>query len=150
MGTQVQNGLDLVHPVLKGLCIKIQQEVIIKHDMPFKLFETGRSPERHQHLLSKGRTQNILTKHLYDLTNKDKPLYAAAVDYVYYDGKWSWNLRDQTILSWYLLFGNMVLDLCPELEWSGCDRKQSNYTHFQIRDTAIADVMDVYPCIIHP
>ena len=150
MGTQTSTSFDAVHPVLKDICLRIQQSIIIPHSMPIKLFETARSPERHQNLLSKGRTQNVLSKHLFDMTNSERPLYAAAVDYVYYDGKWSWNLRDQTILSWYMTFGNMVLDNFPELEWNGIDRKCSNYTHFQLRDYVIVDYMDKFPCILHP
>ena len=116
---QVQNDVGLLHPVLREVCIRIQTEIIIRHNMPMKLFETGRSQKRHQHLLDKGRTQNLYSKHLFNLNDPDNLLYAAAVDFVHYDGKWSWNLRDQTVLSWYLLFGNLVLDLCPELEWHG-------------------------------
>ena len=150
MSTQVQNDLGLVHPILRDVCIRIQTSVIAAHNMPMKLFETGRRQERHQHLVSKGRTQNFYSKHLYNLSDEQNLLYAAAVDFVYYDGKWSWNLRDQTILSWYLLFGNTVLDICPELEWHGENRKGVNYTHFQLRDEFIVDNLDKYPCILHP
>ncbi len=150
MSTQTQNDLELLHPVLQEICLRIQSKIIIEHNIPMKLFETGRRQERHQHLLTKRRTQNIYSKHLYNFSNEEQPLYAAAVDFVFYNGKWSWNLRDQTILSWYLLFGNLVLDLCPELEWHGENRKGVNYTHFQLRDEVIVDNLDKYPCVLHP
>lgn len=150
MGTQVQSDLELLHPVLRDICIKIHSQIIIHHNIPMRLFETGRSQERHQHLLDKGKTQNILSKHLYSIENVSTPLYAAAVDFVHYNGKWSWNLRDQTVLSWYTLFGNLVLDICPELEWHGHNRKGVNYSHFQLRDEIIVEYLDQYPCILHP
>lgn len=149
MSTQVNSSLTMLHPILVGCCERIQTEVIAKHNIPMKLFETGREHDRHQHLLSKGRTQNVFSKHLYNMEN-NPPLYAVAVDYVFYNGKWSWNLRDQTILSWYTLFGNLVLDVCPELQWSFFDRKSSNYTHFELRQDLIIENYEKYPCILHP
>lgn len=148
MSTQVISQLEFLHPILQELCIKIQTEVIRKHDMPFKLFETGRSSERHQHLLSKGRTQDIFSHHLYDLEITPN-LYSVAVDYVYYDGKWSWNLRDKTITAWYELFGNCVLDLCPELSWNAYNRKRSNFNHFELRKEVIEENFDKFPCVLH-
>jgi len=148
MGTQVENSLDFLHPILQDACLKIKTEIIMIHNMPFKLFETGRSSERHNHLLQKGRTQDVFSNHLCDLTDPLSPLYAIAVDFVYYDGKWSWNLRDKTIQAWYELFGNMVLDVCPELEWSATNRKRSNYNHFTLRSSVIESNFDKYPCIL--
>ena len=151
MSTQVNSSLELLHPILREICIKIQSDVIIKHSMPFRLFETGRSEERHQHLIDKGKTLNIFSKHLYDFKiSETEPLYSAAVDFVFYDGKWSWNFRDQTIMSWYMLFGNLVLDKCPELIWDGTNRKKTNYTHFELREEIIVENLDKYPCILHP
>ena len=148
MGTQVESSLDYLHPILQGVCLRIQTEIIRKHDMPFRLFETGRSRERHQHLLQKGRTQDVFSNHLYDLSIPESPLYAIAVDFVYYNGNWSWNLRDKTILSWYELFGNLVLDKCPELEWSAMNRKRSNYNHFSLRQLVIEENFDKFPCVL--
>lgn len=150
MSTQVQNNIMLLHPILREICLRIQSDVIIKHNMPIRLFETGRSQERHQHLLNKGRTTNIYSKHLYNLKDESNMLYAAAVDFVFYDKKWSWNLRDQTVFSWYFVFGNTVLDNFPQLEWHGTSRKSVNYTHFQLRDEIIVEHMDKYPCVLHP
>jgi len=148
MSTQVICDLEFLHPILQESCISIQTDVIRKYNMPFRLFETGRSTERHRHLLSKGRTQDVLSNHLYDFSDKDSPLYAIAVDFVYFDGKWSWNLRDKTILAWYELFGNLVLDRCPELEWGAVNRKRSNLNHFNLRSSVIEDRFETFPCIL--
>ena len=148
MSNNVLNNLDLLHPILTECCRRIQTDVIGKYNIHFKVFETGRTHERHQSLLTKGRTQNVFSKHLFNL-EKENPLYSVAVDYVFYNGKWSWNLRDQTIMSWYLLFGNLVLDCCPELQWNGNSRKSTNYTHFQLRQDVIVDNIEKYPCILH-
>ena len=78
----------------------------------------------------------------------DPPLYATAIDYVFYDEKWSWNMRNQTTLSWYQLFGNIVLDTCPILEWGGQDRKNTNYNHFVLNDSVIEEMIDIYPCTV--
>lgn len=149
MGTQVQNSIEMLHPILIECAVRIQTEIIGKYNIPIKLFETGRSFERHQHLLSKGRTQNIISKHLYDLNNEEMPLYSEAVDFVFYDGRWSWNLRDSTTAAWYILFGNLVLDKCPEIKWSGNDRKSQNFTHFELRKDVVIENFGKYKCVLH-
>jgi len=148
MSNQVQNSLDLLHPILKDICVKIQTEIIQKHSMPFKLFETGRNHERHQFLLTKGRTQTVYSKHSYCL-DSDVPLYSVAVDYVFFNGRWSWNLRDQTVVSWYTLFGNMILDSFPDIQWGGNFRKSANYTHYELRKDTIIENVEKFPCVLH-
>jgi len=144
---KILRSLDMLHPVLTSCVSRIQNEVINKHNIPIRLFETGREHDRHQTLLQRSKTQDVYSRHLFDLEN-DPPLYATAVDYVYYDKRWSWNLRDQTITSWYILFGNLVLDTCPELTWGGKNRKSTNFNHFALRDGVIAEFMDKYPCTV--
>jgi hypothetical protein len=111
------------------------------------LFETGRTQKRHAYLLSKGKVTSIVSPHLYNMES-DPPLYATGVDYVYFDNRWSWNLRDDTVLSWYVLFGNLVLDKCPELKWKGQDRKNKNYCHFSLKQSIVYDHMDTIPCVL--
>lgn len=137
---------EMIHPILIDCIDKIEKEVILKHNIPIKIFETGRMHDRHQSLILKGKTKNIISGHLFALDN-DPPLYATAVDYVYYDTKWSWNLRDSSISSWYHLFGDLVLDTCPELEWGGSDRKKTNFNHFQVRRSVLIDGLDEHPCV---
>lgn len=144
---KVLRDFNSVHPVLVSNIQKITKSIIDPHSMPFRIFETGRLPARHAELLSRGKTTELLSKHIFDL-EIDPPLYCTAVDFVYYDEKWSWNLRDSTILNWYKLFGNMVSDMCPDLYWKGLDRQNTNYSHFELTDDCISFYMDKYPCIV--
>ena len=139
---------DALHPILAECTEKIQKQVIQAHKMPFRLFEAGRTHERHEFLLKRGKTKDVISRHLFNLEN-DPPLYATAVDYVFYkDNKWSWNLRDSTIVAWYQLFGNLVLDVCPELEWGGQKRKSVNYCHFQLRHAILVNNLDTVQCVV--
>lgn len=144
---KIIKNLDHVHPLLADCVKRIESNVIEKHNIPMKLFETSRTQARHEMLLNKGKTSDVISLHLFN-PDSDPPRYALAVDYVYYDNKWSWNLRDNTIRSWYVLFGNLVLDICPELMWSGMNRKSVNYNHFQLRDRVVVDNLNKYPCVI--
>ena len=145
---KIQRSLDVLHPVLADLTKKIQKEIILAHNMPIRLFETGRKHERHEMLVNKGKTKDVMSKHLFNLKN-NPPLYATALDYVVYcNGKWSWNLRDSTVISWYQIFGNLVLDLCPELEWGGSKRKAINYCHFELKYAILIKNIGITPCVI--
>ncbi len=144
---KIDRSLNVLHPILQAIVPRIQNEIINPHNIPIKLFETGRDHDRQEFLLSKGKIQNIISRHRYNLEN-DPPLYATAIDYVYFDNKWSWNLRNSTILSWYTLFGNLVLDLCPELFWHGDNRKNINYCHFELRNSIIEGNLKKYPCVL--
>ena len=144
---KIDKTTGMLHPILIKCVKKIQTDIIDSYNIPMRIFETGRDHERQQILLNKGKTKDVLSKHLYDLEN-DPPLYATAIDYTYYDGKrWSWNLRDSTIMAWYALFGNLVLDICPELQWQGTCRKSINYTHFELRNNIMINNLDIYPCV---
>ena len=137
----------MLHPIILSCINRIQSDIIESHNVPMKLFETGRTHDRQQTLIHKGKTKDILSRHTYNLEN-DPPLYTTAVDYVFYNGRWSWNLRDSTVSLWYQLFGHMVLDICPELEWGGERRKAVNYCHFQLRESALLGELDRYPCVL--
>ena len=143
---KILKSTDMLHPVLRDCIERIQKKVIDAHNIPIRLFETGRDHERQQILIQKGKTKDLLSRHLFNLEN-DPPLYATAVDFVFYDGKWSWNLRDSTVQAWYELFGNLVLDECPELEWFGLNRKSINYCHFQLRYAILLERLEEIPCV---
>jgi len=143
---KIQRSTEMLHPLLVEKIKIIQKEIIDFHNLPIRLFETGRDHERHAYLLDKGKTKDLFSKHLYNLEN-DPPLLATAIDYVFYDKKWSWNLRDSTIVSWYLIFGNLVLDLFPDLEWAGVNRKSTNYCHFQLKKETLMRNLNEYPCV---
>lgn len=144
---KIKRTTDILHPILIDCVRRISTEIIDAHNMPIRLFETGREHDRHEMLISKGKTKDIISRHLFNLKNVP-PLYATAVDYVFFDTKWSWNLRDTTTNSWYILFGNSVLDLCPELQWSGMNRKSVNYCHFEIKRQVLIDNLKNIPCVI--
>jgi hypothetical protein len=143
---KILKSTEMIHPILLDCMRRIQRNVIDAHNMPIRLFETGREHDRHALLINKGKTKDLLSRHLFNLEN-DPPLYCSALDYVHYNGKWSWNLRDSSIQSWYTLFGNLVLDECPELEWSGFNRKATNYCHFQLRCAILIENLDKFPCV---
>lgn len=143
---KINRTFDTTHPLLI-ICAKRIQLIIDHHSIPIKLFETGRDHDRHQMLLKKGKTKDIISRHLYNLEN-DPPLYSTALEYVFYDGKWSWNFRDSTIMSWYQIFGNLVLDSCPELEWGNFNRKSMNYCYFFLRRNSILDNFQEIPCVL--
>ena len=73
---------ETLHPMLTKCVDKIQSEIIDAHNIPIKLFETGRTHERHSLLLKKGKTKDIVSMHLFNLEN-DPPLYASAIDNVF-------------------------------------------------------------------
>ncbi len=143
---KIQRTTETLHPIMIDVVNRVQKEVISKYNIPIRLFETGRDHSRHSTLIQKGKTKDIISRHLYNLDN-DPPLYASAIDYVYYDKRWSWNLRDATIMYWFILFGHLVLDACPELEWGGMNRKSTNYCHFQLREEVMVNGLDKYPCV---
>lgn len=144
---KILRSQEMCHPILIGCVEKIQTSILNKHNVPMRLFETGRTHDRHNMLIQRGKAREVMSRHLYNLDN-DPPLYATAVDYVFYDKKWSWNLRDSTVQSWYILFGNLVLDECPELQWSGMHRKSVNYCHFELRRDVIIDNIDKIQCVV--
>lgn len=146
---KIQRSTETLHPSLVKCIRRISTNIIDLHNVPIRLFETGRDHERHAMLLGKGKTKDVVSRHLYNLEN-DPPLYATAVDYVFYDEKWSWNLRNSTVSAWYILFGNMVLDICPELEWAGQNRRSVNYCHFQLRYNHMLSQIDNIPCVMPP
>ena len=144
---KIQRSVETLHPILIQSVKKIQKDIIDPFSIPIRLFETGRSSERHEFLLKKGKTRNVLSRHIYDLNNSP-PLYASAVDYVYYNNKWSWNLRNSTILAWYHLFGNLVSDVCPELNWFGYNRENINYCHFELKQSVIIQNLNKINCVL--
>lgn len=144
---KIYKDTEMLHPILTKQVKKIQIEIIDPYNMPIKLFETGRTHDRHETLINRGRTKDLISGHLYNLEN-DPPLYASAIDYVFYDGRWSWNLRDSTIHAWYTLFGNLVLDTCPELEWFGMNRKSVNLCHFILKGKIMQENLDIIPCVV--
>ena len=133
----VLRDLDYLHPLLRDEVKRIQREVIDRHKAPFRVFETARTTERQMDLIAKRKQRTLVTRYLMDM-DSDPVIYSTAVNYVYYTSRWSWDLRDMTVKRWYQLFGELVLDLCPNLEWAGYWRSNIDYTNFQLKQ-AVCD-----------
>lgn len=126
-----QRDLELLHPNLRESVHIIQEEIIGRHRAPFKVFETGRLMERQKFLLGKRKARSAFSRHFYSFET-DVKCYSTAVDFVYYDTRWSWDIRSTLVRRWYQLFGELVLTRCSNLEWGGYWRQGVNYTHFQL------------------
>ena len=124
---------NYLHPVMRENVRRIHKYLIEHHKAPFRVFETARTQQRQMALIEKGKAKTFVSRYVFDL-NTDPPLYSTAVNFVYYTNRWSWDLRDMTIKRWYQLFGEMVLDLCPDLDWAGRWRKNEDYTHYELSD----------------
>ena len=120
---------EMLHPVLADRVRQIESEVIARHNMPIRLFETGRTLARQRQLIKRGRDTTMVSAHVYVPFRYEM---VCAVDFVFYDQAWSWNLRDQRVKRWYQLFGRLVSDLCPDLTWAGDNVYQQDYTHFEM------------------
>lgn len=131
--TAIVRDTAVLHPRLRSAVHDVQQHVIDAHHLPIQLFETGRTRGRQRMLFSRGKVMSGVSEHMFDLS-ADPPIYASAVCYVYNDGTgWSWNLRSRKILAVYMLFGELVLDLCPVLEWAGYRRNNVDYTYYRLQ-----------------
>lgn len=133
---QALRDVELLHPVLRDHMVTIQRDVIARHSMPFRLFETGRTKERQADMVEKRRERTLITQQFFDL-DRDPPLYSTGFNLVYYVRRWSWDVRNRRILAWYQLLGELVLDAVPDLEWAGYWRSCSNYTYFQLRRSVL-------------
>lgn len=135
---QILRDTKLLHPILREAHSQVQQQVIEKHRAPFRLFETGRLIERQASLVRKGKAPSLTSRHFFRIDTEPKVLSTAIV-YVFYSGRWSWDLRSATVKAWYQLFGELVLDLCPDLFWGGYRRNNVDYTYFEIRQAVLND-----------
>ena len=65
--SNVMRSTEMLHPLLVGIVARIQSNVIEKHSLPLRLFETGRLNERHSKLLLKGKSRDPISPHLFNL-----------------------------------------------------------------------------------
>jgi hypothetical protein len=139
MNEQIIRTFEYVHPILSECAQKIDELIIKPYNVPFAVFETARTYDRQRELYLQNRARGLQSRHLFDMSKV--PLeYATAIHYVYIvQGRWSWNVRDLTIRRWWQLFGEMVLDICKEIEWGGTWRKNQDYAHFQLKQSVIED-----------
>ena len=130
MQDKIIRSVDVLHPELRDAHKIIRSEIIGKHNMPIRLFETGRTRERHEMLLRKGLVSgDIVCKHRFDL---QRDIYATAMAYVYYDGRWSFNIRNARVKRWLQVFGEMVLDKFDNIKWQGYNRERTDYTTYEL------------------
>jgi len=133
---QVLRDVELLHPILRGHIEHIQHEVIERHSMPFRLFETGRTRERQADLVEKRRARTLVSRQFFDL-DREPALYSTGFNLVHFSRRWSWDVRNRTIVAWYQILGELVLDLVSDLEWAGYWRSCSDYTFFQLRHSVL-------------
>lgn len=145
--SKIIRDLKIVHPLLKDVHHKIQKDIIDAYNIPMRLFETGRTMERHIQLVNKGKENSLISPFIFNLQT-DPVLYSIALSYVYFDRKWSWNLRNATIRHWYLLFGNLVLDECVEMEWGANNRKNQNFSLFSLKSGIVKTNQNRFPCVV--
>jgi len=53
--------VEMAHPILKSCIDRIQRELIDYHSIPMKIFETGRVHDRHNVLINRGKTKDIMS-----------------------------------------------------------------------------------------
>lgn len=124
---------NVLHPVLQRIIPVIQRDIIDLHNIPMRIFETGRTVVRQQELVNKKKTRTLVSRYLYNLACSP-PLYSSAISYVFYDTSWSWNVRNLLIRRWFELFGELVMDrFSDRLEWGGYWRRYVDYTYFQVK-----------------
>jgi hypothetical protein len=128
-------AVNVLHPVLQKIVPVIQREIIDPHNIPMRIFETGRTVARQQELVTKKKARTLVSRYIYDL-GCSPALYSSAISYVFYDTSWSWNIRNLLIRRWFELFGELVMDqFSDRLEWGGYWRRHVDYTYFQVRQS---------------
>lgn len=125
---EVNRSTEFLHPILSKQVNQIQK-LIDRHKMPFRLFETARTIERHRNLYKRGIESHMINAHLFIPLRHET---VCAADFVFFDSAWSWNLRNQRVRKWYELLGQIVLDECSGIAWGGMDRRYQDYTHFEL------------------
>lgn len=129
---QIIRETDYLHPLMRAAVQTIQRDVIERHRLPFRLFETARTPARQLSLYNKRKVRTLASYFYFDLKG-DPVIHSTAVCFVHFTDRWSWDIRTRTTKRWYELFGELVLDACPDLDWAGNWRSNIDYTHFQLK-----------------
>lgn len=94
------NDLSLLHPFVREVVEKVQK-TLNEEEIPFKVFEAYRYPERQSDLFAKGRTVPgpIVT---YAEPWRSYHQYGLAVDFVLYEnGTWSWDDSTAAKKKWW-------------------------------------------------
>lgn len=120
----IQRSLGLLDIRLGKLVPKILEDCKY-HNLPFEVFETGRTLERQKALRKRGVTKTLKSKHLVTFDNTGILTRSKAVDFVLHymhEGKmvWSWaNIGDKAQrdrdMAYYKMFSALVTTKYPEL-----------------------------------
>lgn len=123
--------LEHLHPTFREKYNRLTQ-MLTEENLPFRMFEGFRSPERQANLYAKGRTKpgSIVTK--------AKPWssyhqYGVACDFVLYiDGKWSWDDKGDRARWWARLHELAKMVGLQPLSWEK--------PHLQIQGLSLSDL----------
>ncbi|KJR43135.1 Peptidase M15B and M15C, D,D-carboxypeptidase VanY/endolysins domain protein [Candidatus Magnetoovum chiemensis] len=128
----IDNALKNLHPLLRGKITALMQKLDVEN-LPFKLFEGYRSPQRQRELYSKGRS--VAGK----IVTNAKPWssyhqYGLAVDFVLYiNGKWSWDTNGDKGKWW-----DKLHELAKNI---GLERLSFEKPHLQLKGLTINDLL---------
>lgn len=125
METKIERHQNLLCDEMLELYQRIMDEVVVYHRLPFKLFETLRSPERQRYLVDSGFSKTMHSRHLPNSTGKSE-----AFDLVLFiDNKWTW-----TPLHFYDFLGKSVLEkFGNKITWGGNFKNFYDGCHFELK-----------------
>lgn len=115
---------DNLNPATRSLWIK-QEGLIIIYNLPFRLFETLRTPEKQKELFDKGLSKTMSSNHLtgdaWDVAQWKK-------------GGWSWE-----DIFWFQVLGILTINLIKDVRWGAdwngknfwFDEKFRDYGHYE-------------------
>ena len=115
--TDIIRDPEKLNPFTKILWEK--QEGLIKiYNLPFRIFETLRSPERQQKMVNQGVSQTLNSKHL----------TGDAWDVAEWNGDWTW--KD---VFWFQVLGIITSNLVDGLTWGGSWKNFHDWGHYERR-----------------
>ena len=110
-GAVIIRDIGALTPETQELCYW-QQKLIIKHNLPFKVFETFRSRERQLECLANGSSHKDHSVHE-DGNAWDEVLFI--------EEKWLWEP-----IFWYQILGILTVSIIPNVRW-GADWDGKNF-----------------------
>ena len=122
---KVQRSVDLLKPEMVRVA-KMALRICNLYDLPFAIFETGRTIERQIWLRSHGKSKTLLSKHL----------KGEAFDMVLKNPDWSWDYDNNKSL-WHTLgylvpfFAGKYLGY--DIVWGGTWKNFKDFPHFQYK-----------------
>lgn len=108
-----------------------QEGLIMIYNLPFRTFETLRTPERQKELFDKGLSKTMDSNHL---MNKEKTGADAWDEAEWKKGDWSWE-----DLFWFQVLGILTVSLIAGIRWGAdwngknfwFDEKFKDFGHFE-------------------